>query len=477
MTGILVEQGDLGWDSQVRNILPGYQRDENDSARNATISDILSHRTGVLGPDGYWMLSEGRVAFSREDFAAVFSSLPTVQPIRTAFIYNNFAYELLGQVIEKISGTTLGTFLRESIMKPLGMTRTFDTRIPPDVGNVAKPYGILRNRVEHELPMPLVRQDGLFSAAGGIRTSVSDLLAFYNALIDAGLSELGQGDARIPGNPLKQLRAIWEGMISLPFPALQERSYALGWARTQLPSAFGLDGPKPWKAVVGKQSPSRLAIYHQGIVQGFTSFTALVPETRSAVVVLSNAGGLNEAGMLIASAIVDTLLGADIDHDVYTRLAYAGYEEAASRLSRTMERLEGSREVDAPIRPLESYIGRYYNSLGNFFIDIRRGGSGSDSLSISFMGNVADTFGLVPYKADKFFWHLTHDECVSRGRLPDFPDDYYIVSFVFQEDDAMQKVPVLYWKPDSDYPGEGDMFKIASGSPNGLWSQLFPGEI
>lgn len=452
MTGILVEQQDLEWDTQVRHIIPEYQRDEKDSAYNATVSDILSHRTGLPGADGYWMLSEGEVAFSRNEFVHVLNSLPTAKPTRTAFIYNNLAYELLGQVIEQISGTTVGKLLNESIMKPLGMTRTFDTRIPPDTENVAIPYASLLNRTAYEIPMPLVRQDGLFSAAGGIRTSVSDLLKFYNALMDAGMSHLGKGPKRVPRNPLKQVTAIWTDMISLRFSTLQEHSYALGWVRAQLPSSFGLDGPQPWKAVVGHKTPGRLALYHQGIVQGFTSFSALIPETRSAVVILTNAGGLNEAGILVASAVLDTLFGEKVDPKIYQALAEAGYEEAASSLSNTMKWLKDGQQVVAPTRPLESYTGRYCNFQGNFFIDIKR--DDHDGLFISFMGREADSFQLVPYESDTFFWYLTHDECVTRGRLPQFPSEYYIIKFTFDEEK-----PVLHWKYDDSYPGEGETFR------------------
>jgi len=460
MMGILVEQGDLDWETQVRHILPGYQRDERDSACNATISDILSHRTGVLGPDGYWLLSEGEVAFPRDQFVPVFNTLPTVQPTRTAFIYNNYAYELLGQIIERVSGKPFGRFLRESIMEPLGMTRTFDTRIPHNTKNVAKPYASLRNRTTYELGMPLVRQDGVFSAAGGLRTSVSDLLKFYKALIDAGMTELsaGTGEEQTPGkNPLRQLRAIWTGMISLPFPTLREHSYALGWVRAQLPSTFGIDGPAPWKAIIGKNSSRPLTIYHQGIIQGFTSFSVMIPETRSAVVVLANSGGLNEAGLLVASAVLETLLGEEISEQEYGDLANTGYEEAASSLSQIMQELEDSSQADVSARPLDVYTGRYYNSLNNYFIDIWKGSDGD--LVISFMGKSADSFKLKPYASDTFFWYLTHDACVSRGRLPAFPPDYYVIKFAFGGKDTTMKDAVLYWKYDPDYPGDGEPFR------------------
>ncbi|KAL4937744.1 beta-lactamase/transpeptidase-like protein [Aspergillus oleicola] len=467
MIGVLADQQILDWDTQVRQIITEYQRDETDSACNATISDILSHRTGLVGPDGYWMLSEGEVAFPRDQFVPVLNSLPTVEPTRTAFIYNNMAYELIGQVIEKVSGTTFGKFLNETIMKPLGMTRTFDTHIPPDTENMAKPYASLLNRSAFELPMPLMRDDGLFSSAGGMRTSVSDLLKFYHALMDAGMSQLDNTELRVINNPLKQVTEIWTDMISLRFPTLREHSYALGWVRAQLPSSFGIDGPQPWKPVVGGKAPGRLALYHQGIIQGFTSFSVLIPETRSAIVVLNNAGGLNEGGMLIASAVLDTILGEEIDQHAYKDLAEAAYEAAASGTKDIMQSLKDDKKINSPARPRDDYVGRYYNSLGNFFIDIKT--DDEHELVISFMGNDADTFPLETYDSDQFFWYVTYDECVIRSRMPVLMADYYIIKFAFDENST-----VLYWKYDYYYPGDGEPFRknesdILSNSADIRW--------
>ncbi|KAK3354066.1 beta-lactamase/transpeptidase-like protein, partial [Lasiosphaeria hispida] len=456
ITGTLVDQGALSWDTPVRELLPGYQRDEKDSALNATVADILSHRTGIPGPDGYWMLSNGKVAFPRSDFVKVFNSFPTVRPVRTAFIYNNYAYELMGQIIERISGMSYGTFLRQKIMEPLGMSRTFDTRIPSIVANIAKPYAALQNRSAYELDMPLVRPDGLFSAAGGVRTSVSDLLIFYRALMDASASQLpkhgislwqSHDTQRIPNNPLKQLAAIWNAMISLPFPSLREHSYALGWTRAQLPSTFGLDGPQPWKPIVGTKPPCRLALYHQGIIQGYTSFTVLIPETQSVVVALANSGGLNEAGMLVASAVLDTMFGTEIDTQAYLQLAEKGYKAAASRQGKVMKELEDGRKVHVPTRPMRDYVGRYCSALGNFVIEVREDKGGG---TVSFMGEEADTFRLVAYDADAFFWYLDHDGCVTRGRLPEYPAEYYIIRFVFEDGDTTLRDPLLYWEYDEE---------------------------
>lgn len=84
------------------------------------------------------------------------------------------------------------------------------------------------------------------------------------------------------------------------------------------------------------------------------------------------------------------------------------------------------------------------------------------------MGRPRDTFQLTPYDIDKFYWRLTHGECVLRGRPRGFPKEYYIVNFVFPtKHGAAVEDPVLYWKLDPDYPGEGMPFRRALPEPSG----------
>jgi hypothetical protein len=47
--------------------------------------------------------------------------------------------------------------------------------------------------------------------------------------------------------------------------------------------------------IVGKGVPSRLVIYHQGSLPGALSAVALMPETETAIVVMSNSLALNDS--------------------------------------------------------------------------------------------------------------------------------------------------------------------------------------
>lgn len=83
-------------------------------------------------------------------------------------------------------------------------------------------------------------------------------------------------------------------------PALREKSYAAGWARTQLPSTVSNIGVNPGlvdelPVLARGITQSRLALWHQGSPIGATSFVMMLPETESAVLVLTNTMALNDA--------------------------------------------------------------------------------------------------------------------------------------------------------------------------------------
>ena len=79
----------------------------------------------------------------------------------------------------------------------------------------------------------------------------------------------------------------------------EEVSYGYGWARIQLPGPMGNIGCNPplmpdGMPVVGKGGPSRLIIYQQGSLPGALAAVKLIPDTESAIVVLTNSLGLND---------------------------------------------------------------------------------------------------------------------------------------------------------------------------------------
>ncbi|KAK4205568.1 putative D-aminoacylase [Triangularia verruculosa] len=467
MVAIMVEDGKLAWNTQLRDVLQDFHRDARDPAVNITITDLLSHRTGLPSYDSLWLLSDNRIPIHRADAAPLLGHVPIAADLRTEFIYNNIAYEVLGQVIEKVSGTDYFSFLKERILNPLGMERTFYTDWPSNATNVAKAYYALHNASAYPIPPPLYGKDVLIGAAGGIRSSVSDLLTLYRALIDAANTQIEGHEPIIPHNPLRQLNYILQGKISLPLSTVREASYASGWLRLQLPSPMGLGGDHGpgIDPMLGKGLPSRLGFFHQGNIPGFTSFAAVFPETSSAVVVLTNSLGLTDSPRLVGQLLIEELFGNAINATDYSEYAKVNARESAATMSNVEKELIRHRTVYQPLHPLSEYVGKYYNLIGNFFIEIQELNGG---LAISFMGTDRDRFDLEPYQCNSFFWVASHDEMAQRARYTTSPKEFYIIKFGHinieagsdtDSDSDFDVINGLWWKHEFTLQGKGEFFR------------------
>jgi hypothetical protein len=129
--------------------------------------------------------------------------------------------------------------------------------------------------------------------AAGVRTCTKDLLVLYDAFMTAANDQFATGNTSTPNSPLKQVNHLMSAAMPMNGPTANEESYALGWARVQLPGTMGAVGVNPplmpdGMPIVGKGVPSRLVIYHQGSLPGALSAVLLMPNTRTAIVAMSN---------------------------------------------------------------------------------------------------------------------------------------------------------------------------------------------
>ncbi|KAH7001076.1 beta-lactamase/transpeptidase-like protein [Ilyonectria destructans] len=432
MTGALVssliQDGSLlSWDVPLNAILPDFNR--SDAYGDATIADLLCHRTGLAALDSLWLASDNVPFLPRSQAVHILNHAPAARTFRSHLVYNNFAYEVLGQVIEKVSGVSFADLLRDRLLTPLGMTRTYYTGECRE--NEAKPYAALENASVVQIAPALKGKDVLMGPAGGIRSSVNDLLRLYSASFPVLATRL---------SPIRQT----------------DKTFAISLrARTQLPEILspGDNGKSEMNPMVGTNAPSRLALHHGGSIPGFNTYNALFPETGSAVVVLSNSlslnGGVRWIGELLIEALFNNLDNAQ-DYRKLARMSVASSLEQQINLNKS---LADGRTAKTPTRPLNPYVGRYLNSIGNFFIDVEHE---DDSLYVSYMGRDADTFQLVPYQEDSFYWWLSNDDCVQLARETGHDEEYFIIRFssVLGSD-----VTHLWWRHEYDIPEPGQLFR------------------
>lgn len=489
MAGILVDKKKLDWTTPLHQVLPEYNRAD---VADVTIEDLLSHRSGLAGLDGIWLMSDGFVGVTRADAIMILNTAPVVSAIRQGFLYNNIAYEAVGQVIEKVSGVRFEKFLREQILTPLAMKDTYYTAAPSESHeqNTAKPYSTLLNGTHVEIPPPLHGQDVAMGAAGGIRSSVHDLLKMYKAFLEAA----NHSDYRDPEqaerttdriNPLKQLDSLFRSKVAIlrapvPQPSKQaypavtqssghldrayfEHNYALGWGRVDLPHTLGLPGTEDAQPFIVAKNSRQVLLYHQGQMPGYLAFTGLLPEQCSAVVVLGNSSSLGEPTKVIGSLLLETILeDSDPDTEAFVEVATGNAEREKALLSNTFANIKNGKTVAAPVRAVEAYQGKYWHPFAQFFIDIK---VADGKLLVAFMGKEEDTFELEAYQQDSFFWQMAYDEYVKLGRLP-FHPDYYILKFgcaqaghTSIQDNPEADIQCLWWRYDEYLPEDREVFR------------------
>ncbi len=115
---ILVEEGRLRLADPIVRYLPDFAPDGGDRAK-VTVEELLLHRAG-FPPDDPIELYTGS---PEEIFARKFRQ-PLARPPGTAFVYSDVGYEVLGELVRRVSGQTLDAFARDRIFQPLRMRET-----------------------------------------------------------------------------------------------------------------------------------------------------------------------------------------------------------------------------------------------------------------------------------------------------------------------------------------------------------------
>jgi CubicO group peptidase (beta-lactamase class C family) len=158
--------------------------------RSITIHDLLIHRSGVAsanGPAGAAMREAQRAlpddAVLADQVKALASVPLNFQP--GAKWEYGASTNVLGRVIEVISGQTLDVYLRERILAPLGMVDTGFTVPPEKLSRLAAIYsaspekGLAKTTQQRTDPK-------FFSATGGLFSTAPDYLRFCQMLLNGG---------------------------------------------------------------------------------------------------------------------------------------------------------------------------------------------------------------------------------------------------------------------------------------------------
>ncbi|HSE62220.1 MAG TPA: serine hydrolase [Thermoanaerobaculia bacterium] len=112
---VLVEQGRLALLDPVARHLPEFAAGGGDREK-VTVEQLLTHRAGFL-PDDPLDLYTG----TPEEIFLRKYALPLESPPGVRFRYSDVGYEVLGELVRRVSGSPLDQFAAREIFRPLGM--------------------------------------------------------------------------------------------------------------------------------------------------------------------------------------------------------------------------------------------------------------------------------------------------------------------------------------------------------------------
>ena len=248
----LVEEGRLGLDAPVREVLPEYPQPQGDQI---TIHHLLNHTSGIpsyTNQPGF-MEDGARDPLSPRGILELTWSEPLEFEPGSRFNYSNSGYVLLGWIIERVTGQPYDSALRERILDPLGLRDTgYDHE-----SEVRQRGAFGYNRTLTGYHNARYIDTSLPHAAGMLYSTVEDLYRWNRALHGAEVFD----------DP--------ESLILMTTPGLEEYGYGLGIRDRR----------------IGDDGPEVRVVEHGGGIFGFTSFLRYFPDDGYTIVVLDNTSG------------------------------------------------------------------------------------------------------------------------------------------------------------------------------------------
>lgn len=335
--GILVDEGKLKWDDPVQQYLPYFELYAPYVSANITVRDLLCHRAGLgtFSGDVIWYKSN----YSAEEVVKRAAKVPQDYGFRSGYGYSNLMFITAGEVIEAVSGQPWHEFIKKHIFQPLDMARTrTSVEDLKKMTNVAQPHKPTdgKNR-----PIPYVNWDNM-GAAGGILSSVNDMLKWVQLQIDGGKT----GDQQIFSARAQE--TFWQPHNNFRvssgtkeyFPTRHVSGYALGW------SYFDHGG--------------QMVYNHGGGYDGMYSKVVVVPEAKLGIVILTNS--MKGISNPLTYHILDQAF--NLEPKDWNKQGLEGEERgAAFRKKRIDDRIASRLPDTKPTLELPAYAGKYSDDM------------------------------------------------------------------------------------------------------------------
>lgn len=177
---ILYDEGKLSLDAPVKQYLPEFTGGGKD---RATIRELLTHHAGLRAGLVLWNRVQSPAEAKRRVLQA-----PLACPPGECFIYSDLSADVMGWVIERITGESLDAFLARRVFEPLHMDHTMYRPGTAWRGHIAPTQETSRRG--HELRGEVNDESaylmGGIAGNAGLFSSAADLAVFAQMMLNRG---------------------------------------------------------------------------------------------------------------------------------------------------------------------------------------------------------------------------------------------------------------------------------------------------
>ncbi|MGJ8681387.1 serine hydrolase domain-containing protein [Paraglaciecola sp.] len=236
----LVERGKIKLDAPVTQYLPYFKLDDT-RLNKVTIKNLLTHTSVMPDVNDYQWKTPQTDEKALERFVNQQANVKLLSDPEEQWSYSNIGYEILGDVIAKVSGMSFESYVKRHIFTLLGMKRsTFLRSDVPENLRVKAHSGIFKTFALDYYPYNRSHAPSSTYHTNGDELAMW-LKAFSNEkrLVETGILKA------------ETIKKMW----SVPYGERQDWGMALGWFK--------------------KTNDERTTYYHDGSDDGFKAYMAV----------------------------------------------------------------------------------------------------------------------------------------------------------------------------------------------------------
>ncbi|WP_379197958.1 serine hydrolase domain-containing protein [Paenibacillus sp. GCM10012306] len=307
----LVECGQLDLDSPITKYLSYFKLDD-DRYPNITVRQLLNHTSGMPDEEDYAWDRPEYDEQSLERYVKSISCYKLLSEPGLNFAYSNIGYEILGDLIAKVSGMSFEQYMQEYILAPAGMQSS----------------SFLKQEVEAQLAAPHVLR-----TSDGYGGYISEVFPYNRAhgpssTLYTNVEDMCQ----------YMLMHLNQGLAKNGYRALQPDCYDEMW-KPHATTGYGQEKNQiglGW--FMGEYKGHRI-LSHSGWDTGFLSDLILLPDENIAISVMTNCDYIWLGS--VTFPILDLMLGSNIQqlkksmaHKVAELVVSDGVEKALEEYHR-----------------------------------------------------------------------------------------------------------------------------------------------